>query len=117
MSEITLREYLEAVLKHEREQREMAARDAKESIDLAHAEIDRRLAQMNELREQITTERSTYLRRDIFDRIHDPVVNRIGALERWRSNIEGRIIMLGSVVVVINLIVAVIAVLFVKRSP
>ena len=58
---------------------------SKEALAIARAEIDRRLEGMNEFRTQINQERSDYLTRDMYDREHGVLVNRVTAVEQNRT--------------------------------
>jgi hypothetical protein len=71
VSEVTLREYIERLLReHER------------AHDLASAGLDARLAQLNELRTEVQTDRALFLTREFYDEQHEALENRVGAIER-----------------------------------
>lgn len=76
------------------------------AIVLAREDVNRRLEGMNELRNQITDERGDYMTRKEYDAKHDTLIERVSALERSRSNLEGKLWALGAVVVVIQLALA-----------
>jgi len=103
---------------HERELREQwqAAHERihemeQEAVMLARKDVDRRLEEMNQFREQIGRERGEFMRRDVYDQQHNTLREaldvRLKVLETSKSNLEGRLWMVGAgvsaVVVGINL--------------
>lgn len=104
---------------HERELREQwqgshadLHKLSEEALIIARKDIERRLDDMNKFREQIAQERGEFLRRDFYDEQHtslrDSMDTRLKLLEQSKSNLEGRMWMMGAgisaVVVVVNLI-------------
>lgn len=75
------------------------------AIDTARNEVNRRLAEMNELRAQINVERGEYLSRHEYEAKHDALIERINSMERSRANLEGRFWAIGAAVVVIQLVI------------
>lgn len=76
MAKITLREFLENKIDHERELRE------------AHeAHIDLRLAGMNELRAQIDSERGSFVRSEVYDQKHEVTSVRMTNIEKSLGNL------------------------------
>lgn len=73
------------------------------ALEVAADDVDRRLEAMNELRDQITSERAEYLTRTSFEDKHDGLDRRVGALEQSRSNMEGRMWAIGAGVVLVEL--------------
>ena len=71
-----------------------------DAIGLARAAIEAKLEGMNELRAQINTERGQYVTRAIYDAQMDVLRNstdsRLKLLEQSKSNIEGRMWMMGA---------------------
>jgi hypothetical protein len=47
------------------------------AVDVAKAEIDRRLADMNEFRKQLTDQAETFVLKELYDREHDALIKRI----------------------------------------
>jgi len=76
----TLKEYVERILDEQTEARK-----------IAKAEVDRRLDAMNELRDQIDSERGRYVEREMYDQRHQDLERRVGGVEGRLSNIEGGI--------------------------
>lgn len=82
------------------------------ALDIAKAGINARLEEMNNLRAQVESERGRYLSREVYDEQHaalrDGIDARLKLLETAKSNLEGRIWMMGAgisgAVVVLNLI-------------
>lgn len=56
----------------------------------ANKDLERRLVEMNMFREQINQERSEYLRRDMYDREHANLAERVKNLEIVRGEQSGR---------------------------
>lgn len=70
----------------EREKRYGAIRkDDMAALSLAREDINRRLEQMNQLRDQINSERAKFLARDLFDKMHDTLSARVRDLELNRG--------------------------------
>ena len=99
MREDSIQKYVDARLEHERELRVTQL-----------IEVDRRLEGMNKLREQIEAERGSFISRELFDRLHDFLENRVNVLENFRSNIAGRIWMIGAGLFVLQVIIAIVMV-------
>ncbi len=72
----------------------------RDSLSLARQDVDRRLEEMNQFREQIARERGEFLRRDMYDEQHNAIRNEMDArlkiLEQGKSNLEGRMWMMGA---------------------
>ncbi len=94
---------------HERELREqwqlshltLHAKE-QEALLLARRDIDRRLEEMNQFRDQIARERGEFIRRDVhdqqYDTMRDAVDTRLKILEQSKSNLEGRMWAMGAVI-------------------
>ena len=100
---------------HERELREQWQRDHErihqaehEAINKAEVAVNQRLEGMNEFRVQLQTERSNYVQRMTFDTTNSSIDTRLKLLENKGSNFEGRMWVIGAVVVIINLVIAVV---------
>lgn len=91
LEEITLKEYIEQMIVHERELREQVLKENKTALDLANKHIESRLNGMNELREQINIERGKYIQREMFDKINEGMEKRLLNIELYSANIQGRI--------------------------
>ena len=96
-------------ISHERELREQwqeshleLHKAEREAAALARTEMNRRLEGMNELRDQIQTERSGYVQRDMYDHEHatlrDSMDARLKVLETGGANLQGRMWMMGAVI-------------------
>jgi hypothetical protein len=48
-----------------------------------------RLEKLNELREQVTSDRGIFLRRDMYEQYHGSHDLRIAAVEQWQARIAG----------------------------
>lgn len=67
------------------EERQQADREAR---GLAHADIDRRLSRMNELREQINSEHGRYVTRDFYDERHGHLAAELANVDDRLGGIE-----------------------------
>lgn len=109
---------LEDDIHHERELRELWQKahlvihsSESKATEIAKKEVDRRLEEMNQIREQINKERGIYVLRQVYDEQHntlrDLIDARLKVLETNKSNMEGRLWTMGAalsaVVVVVNL--------------
>ncbi len=82
------------------------------ALALAAGDVNRRLEAMNELREQITSERGLYLTRETYDDKHNSLEQRIGVLERASASLTGRdrgvsviwLALLGAITVVVLIV-------------
>jgi hypothetical protein len=94
-------------VEHERELREawQAAHVTlhaleKDAVMLARKEVDRRLVEMNQFRDQIERERGEFMRRDMYDSKHSELRtemdSRLKTLEMNKSNLEGRMWAMGA---------------------
>jgi hypothetical protein len=84
------------------------ANSADKAVIVALTDLGRRLDEMNQFRAQINTERNTFMTKEIFDAKHDEldrklaaglgmVTEKIGEMNSWKSNMQGRMWMLGAV--------------------
>jgi len=83
-----------------------ASGDAK--IQKADLDLERRLEEMNNFREQINQERGDYLRRDMYDRENAALSDRVKSLEIVRGEQSGKAAayasMIGFVVVIVQVV-------------
>jgi len=83
-----------------------ASGDAK--IQKADLDLERRLEEMNNFREQINQERGDYLRRDMYDRENAALSDRVKSLEIVRGEQSGKAAayasMVGFVVVLVQVV-------------
>ena len=68
-----------------------------DAVKLYRTELDRRLEEMNEFRAQILTERKEFLPIKDYDEKHEFLRTRVELLEQSKSNLDGKIWMLGAV--------------------
>lgn len=113
---ITFREYIESIIKSLDDKliSQWSAHDKvhnhlDESRKLAVTEINRRLDEMNNFREQVTDERANFVDKETYQVKMDDLIRRMDKFENWRSNLEGKMWMLGAVItgltVIINLVI------------
>ena len=84
---VTLREFLELRIDHERELREQNLKHAGELRSILLEDIHRRLESMNQWREQLAQERGNFVQREMYDTKHDLLLTRIAGAEMKLSNI------------------------------
>ena len=61
----------------------------KEAINIAREAVDRRLGEMNNMREQINQERGTFVRMDWYESKHKEIESRVSKLEEWQWKVIG----------------------------
>lgn len=99
-------------VKHERELREQWEKSHENVHRLGAQDLERRLEVANKFREQIMEERGQFVSRVVYDEQHnslrESVDIRLKVLEQSKSNLEGRMWMMGAgisaVVVMVNLV-------------
>jgi hypothetical protein len=75
------------------------------ALQVALAEMNRRLTEMNEFRAQIQQERNLFLTTKEYMAQHEAFRFRIDSIDRWKSNMEGRMWMLGAALVFFNILI------------
>lgn len=68
--------------------------DAETALDKASVAVDRRLEGMNEFREQLTNQATTFLPRNEYQVQHDALIDRVALLESWRNKTLGGVAVL-----------------------
>lgn len=94
----TVKEFVDREIGHLKEKVELRFDTRDKALDLAMIRLNERLAEMNELRKQISDERTTYITREAYDREHRPLIDRMSAMELQASRWSGSIWMLGGVI-------------------
>jgi hypothetical protein len=94
-SSVSLREFLEVQIAQERELRRVDIQHVRELRELLFSEINRRLAEMNEMRAQILSERGSFVQREFYQQKHEELAARIarndaqlGAIAASRSTLN-----------------------------
>lgn len=90
MENVTLKEHLEDKIKQERELREIQLKDKTLALEIAREDINRRLEQMNELRQQINEERIHYFPRAEYAFFKDKIEGEIRLLRDSKVAIESK---------------------------
>ena len=86
---VTLREYIEAIMS-ERDRALTAAFTAQQAaLNLATKNLELRLEKLNELRQEVTQDRASYLTRDRAEATEDAMNQRISSLEAFRGKALG----------------------------
>lgn len=94
---VTLREYLERVLEEQRRFSDLQVKShddmhklLQQMVTLAKTATDLRLEGMNELREQISSERGVYLRRETWEAGNSEISKRLTVIEQQLAGLGGR---------------------------
>jgi hypothetical protein len=82
----TLKEHLEARLTALDERISVQARADQTALELAGENIEARLEKLNELRQQVSDDRSTYLNREVGE-------TRLTRLEGWQARLIGALVL------------------------
>jgi len=77
------------------------------ALKVALTEMNRRLEEMNQFRAQISEERAAFLTTKEYYVQHEVLRGQINTGELWRSNMDGRMWMLGAVMLFLNTAVAI----------
>jgi len=103
---IPLVEFIDREIGHLKEKVELRVMAQEQAVELAMVRLNERLAEMNELRAQVTEERGVYLTRERFDHEHATLSDRVSAIELLLSNYQGRMAIVfalgGLLIVAIN---------------
>jgi len=103
---IPLREYVDIKITHEREIRDQWLKMNTELVADAKMYIADKLEKMNEMRDQINSERGQYVLRGEHSSYYKAVDGRIRILESFSSNLQGRIMVIGGVLGFIVILIA-----------
>ena len=87
-----LREYIDVRFAGSDKLRQEERLSDQRAVGIAKEEIDRRLADMNELRRQITEERLAYVPRGE----HIALTERLRLMETWQARVTGALVLVGS---------------------
>jgi len=86
---VTLREYIEAIMS-ERDRALTAAFNSQQAaLNLATRNLELRLEKLNELRQEVTQDRSSYMTRDRAEAETEAINTRVAALESFRGKALG----------------------------
>jgi hypothetical protein len=98
--------FVDREVSHLKEKMELRLLAQEQAVALAMVRLNERLAEMNQLREQVTDERGVYLTRERFDHEHATLQDRVSAIELLLSNYQGRMAIIfalgGLLIVAIN---------------
>lgn len=92
--------YMEKIINHRFDAMDQA-------LKLRSAELERRLESLNELRNEVLSDRNQFMKLDYFNLQHQMLVDRLDAIRLWRAEVDGRTGR-SSVISIIALIVTVI---------
>jgi hypothetical protein len=74
------------------------AMDADKAVLVALGDLGRRLDEMNQFRAQLNQERADYVTKAVYDSKHEELIKKVDALVIAKSNLDGRMWMLGWVI-------------------
>ena len=77
------------------------------ALNLARGELDRRLEGMNEFREQLRNQAQTFVTREYSEVRNQNIEDRVRSLENKKSNLEGRMWILPTIIVIIQIVLTV----------
>lgn len=86
---VTLREYIEAIIGEKDRALQAAFLAQQNALNLATRNLELRLEKLNELRLEVTTDRSSFMTRERYEDAHDVLENRVGQLENFRGKALG----------------------------
>ena len=75
-------QHLRALIEHEKELRVSYEKAVEKALELQAKEVERRLEGMNELRQQVVSDRAQFVRREIYDTRQDALDARVTAAEK-----------------------------------
>ena len=86
---VTLREYIEAIMAERDKALTAAFRSQQAALELATRNLELRLEKLNELRAEVTQDRSNFLTRDRYDSQHSALEDKVAQLENFRGKALG----------------------------
>ena len=106
---VSLREYIEAIMAERDKALRAAFLAQQEALNLATRNLELRLEKLNELREEVTKDRSAFMSRERYEDAHDVLENRVSSLEGFRGKALG----FGALVSLISAVIGAIIVKFI----
>lgn len=85
---------------------EVRQQGIRDSIELSSKDLERRLSDMNRFREQILEERGLFVTVKEYDVQYEALRSRIEELELSKSNLDGRLWVIGIAFTVLNAVVS-----------
>lgn len=79
---VNIREYIDREIKHIEDKHMIVTKENSRAVSNAKLEMDRRLAGMNEFREQLNKQSHTFLTRNEYDAKHQLVVQKVDMLSK-----------------------------------
>jgi len=86
---VPLKEYIEAILAEREKALQAAFASQQVALNRASESLELRLDKLNELRDEVTEDRASYLSREKYDTEHTALSVRVNALESWRGKALG----------------------------
>ena len=102
-----LKEWFERLLNDHENKDLVRHQGEREAVEIAATDINRRLEAANELRAQINNERGLYLTRELYDREHSALSQRVANLELSASRVAGSIWAMGATISILLSVVTI----------
>lgn len=90
MSDVTLKEHLEVLLREKVEQLEQRFNLTDHALNVARCELERRLAELNQLRSEVLVDRASFVRLDVYQPRHDQLDGQLMQIDRRLTSVETR---------------------------
>lgn len=110
MSDVPLREHIDQRFADLQLHLEKIRESDREQRDILRQEMERRLEGMNEFREQLQMQTATFVTREMFEHYRTLTNDALVSLGNWRSNLEGRMLVIAALPIVVGTVVAVITI-------
>ncbi len=95
---VSLRDFIERVFDEKEKALQLAFKSQQDALALASRTLEVRLEKLNELRSEVTTDRSNYITRDKYDADRQAFSERVATLDRenrqWRDRMDGALALL-----------------------
>ena len=86
---VSLREYIEAMMRERDRALTAAFKAQQDALQLATRNLELRLEKLNELRNEVISDRGTFLTRDRYESQHSALEDKVAALESFRGKALG----------------------------
>jgi len=89
MDDVPLREFIERILDEREKAHNATFQAAMREADNKAKELERRLEGLNELRQEVTSDRSNFVTRTEWALRHDSMENTLNELKQWKATVLG----------------------------
>jgi len=87
--DVPLREYIERIFDERQKALDVAFKAQEQALRLASNNLELRLEKLNELRNEVTSDRGNFLTRDRYESQHSALEEKVAALESFRGKALG----------------------------